>query len=328
MWVRDLKCVTTTFQAEEGDFPFIGDKLVIGRFCAIARGVTFIMNGANHRMSGISTYPFQIFGNGWEKVMPQAGDLPWKGDTVIGNDVWIGYDALIMPGVHIGNGAIVSTRSVVVSDVPPYAIVGGNPARVIRQRFDPASAGRLESLAWWGNCLGLTGSPFDSFLTLRGVRTLFARMRLHEENAHLVAETLSSHSAVLAVHYPGLATHPGHTVAAGQQDGFGGMVSFVVRGGAPAVEQLTSSLHCFTLAESLGGVESLVAHPATMTHASMDAEARRVAGIGEGLVRLSVGIEDGRELVSDLVHALDAVLDSADQTPFEPFAPQLTVSVD
>ena len=130
-------------------FPFIGDKLVIGKFCAIARGVKFIMNGANHKLSGISTYPFQIFGNGWEKVMPEPGDLPYKGDTVVGNDVWIGYDALIMPGVKIGNGAIVSSRSVVVSDVPAYTIVGGNPARPIRQRFDPATIATLESIAWW-----------------------------------------------------------------------------------------------------------------------------------------------------------------------------------
>jgi virginiamycin A acetyltransferase len=105
-------------------FPFIGDKLIIGKFCAIARGVKFIMNGANHKLSGISTYPFQIFGNGWEKVMPQPGDLPYKGDTIVGNDVWIGYDALIMPGVRIGNGAIVSSRAVVVSDVAPYSVVG------------------------------------------------------------------------------------------------------------------------------------------------------------------------------------------------------------
>ena len=166
----------------------------------------------------------------------------------------------------------------------------------------------LETLAWWGNCLGLTGSPFDSFLTLRGVRTLFARMRLHEENAHIVANALASHPAVLAVHYPGLDSHPGHALAAGQQSGFGGMVSFVVRGGTPAVEQVTGALRCFTLAESLGGVESLVAHPATMTHASMDAEARRVAGIGDGLLRLSVGIEDGAELVADLLSALDSVV--------------------
>lgn len=130
-------------------YPFIGDKLVIGKFCAIARGAKFIMNGANHKLSGISTYPFQIFGNGWEKVMPEPGDLPYKGDTVIGNDVWIGYEALVMPGVTIGNGAIVSARSVVASDVPAYTIVGGNPARPIRQRFDPETNARLESLAWW-----------------------------------------------------------------------------------------------------------------------------------------------------------------------------------
>lgn len=130
-------------------FDFIGDKLIIGKFCAIARDVKFIMNGANHKMSGISTYPFQIFGNGWEKVMPKAGDLPYKGDTVIGNDVWIGYESLVMPGVKIGDGAIISSRSVVVSDVAAYTIVGGNPAKPIRQRFDPDVVSRLEALAWW-----------------------------------------------------------------------------------------------------------------------------------------------------------------------------------
>lgn len=130
-------------------FPFIGDKLIIGKFCAIARGVKFIMNGANHKLSGISTYPFQIFGHGWERVMPQAGELPYKGDTVVGHDVWIGFEALIMPGVRIGNGAIVSSRSVVVADVPAYAIVGGNPAKPIRQRFAPDEIAALESLAWW-----------------------------------------------------------------------------------------------------------------------------------------------------------------------------------
>lgn len=130
-------------------FPFIGDKLIIGKFCAIARGAKFIMNGANHKLSGISTYPFQIFGHGWEKVMPRLEELPFKGDTVIGNDVWIGYEALIMPGVNIGNGAIVSSRAVVVSDVPAYTIVGGNPARPIKQRFTPDVIARLESLGWW-----------------------------------------------------------------------------------------------------------------------------------------------------------------------------------
>ena len=130
-------------------FPFIGDKLIIGKFCAIARDVKFIMNGANHKMSGISTYPFQIFGNGWEKVMPDMKDLPYKGDTVIGNDVWIGFDALIMPGVTIGNGAIISSRSVVVSDVEPYTIVGGNPAQAIRKRFEPECIERLNKVSWW-----------------------------------------------------------------------------------------------------------------------------------------------------------------------------------
>ncbi|WP_331842648.1 Vat family streptogramin A O-acetyltransferase [Pantoea agglomerans] len=130
-------------------FPFIGDKLIMGKFCAIARGVQFIMNGANHNMADFSTFPFYIFGNGWETAQPQAGDLPYKGDTVIGNDVWMGYQALIMPGVKIGNGAIISSRSVVTSDVPAYSIVGGNPARVIRQRFTDETISRLEKLAWW-----------------------------------------------------------------------------------------------------------------------------------------------------------------------------------
>jgi virginiamycin A acetyltransferase len=130
-------------------FPFIGDKLIIGKFCALAKGVQFIMNGANHKLSGISTYPFQIFGNGWEKVTPAPGDLPFKGDIVVGNDVWIGYQALIMPGVKVGNGAIISSRSVVTSDVPAYTVVGGNPARPIKVRFEPDAVAQLEKLAWW-----------------------------------------------------------------------------------------------------------------------------------------------------------------------------------
>lgn len=130
-------------------FDFIGDRLIIGKFCAIARGAKFIMNGANHKLSGISTYPFQIFGNGWERVMPSPSDLPYKGDTVIGNDVWIGYESLIMPGVKIRDGAIISSRSVVTSDVEPYTIVGGNPAKLIRHRFSPQTSAELVELAWW-----------------------------------------------------------------------------------------------------------------------------------------------------------------------------------
>ncbi len=130
-------------------FPFIGDKLIIGKFCAIAQGAKFIMNGANHKIDGFSTYPFNIFGNGWETVTPEPGGLPYKGDTVIGNDVWIGYEATFMPGVKVGDGAIIAAKSVVVSDVEPYTIVGGNPAKRIRQRFDDDVVQLLLKTAWW-----------------------------------------------------------------------------------------------------------------------------------------------------------------------------------
>ncbi len=130
-------------------FPFIGDRLIIGKFCALATGVKFIMNGANHRLDGFSTYPFNIFGNGWETVTPQVGDLPYKGDTVVGNDVWIGYEATIMPGVQIGDGAVIAAKSVVVGDIPPYTIFGGNPAKCIRQRFDDETVKSLLKIAWW-----------------------------------------------------------------------------------------------------------------------------------------------------------------------------------
>lgn len=130
-------------------FPFIGDKLIIGKFCAIAREVKFIMNGANHKTSGASTFPFFIFANGWEAATPAAGELPYKGDTVVGHDVWIGHQAIIMPGVNIGDGAIIASESVVTNDVPPYSVVGGNPAVVIKQRFDDQTIKALKQLAWW-----------------------------------------------------------------------------------------------------------------------------------------------------------------------------------
>lgn len=130
-------------------YPFIGDKLIIGKFCAIAKDVKFIMNGANHKMDCFTTYPFSIFRKGWEKVLPKPGELPYKGDTVIQNDVWIGYEALIMPGVKIGNGAIIAAKSVVVTDVAPYTIVGGNPARPIRKRFSEETIALLQSIEWW-----------------------------------------------------------------------------------------------------------------------------------------------------------------------------------
>ena len=170
-----------------------------------------------------------------------------------------------------------------------------------------ADAALGDELAWWANCLGVTGAPFDSYLALRGIRTLHVRIAQHLENARAVVDALCEHEAALQVHYPGLRAHPGHAVAASQQRGFGAMVSFEVRGGRPGVETLVGELKHFTLAESLGGVESLVAHPATMTHASMDAEARAHAGISDALVRLSVGIESAEDLVADLTRALDAV---------------------
>lgn len=130
-------------------YEFLGDKLIIGKFCAIAKGIEFVMNGANHRMSSVTTYPFNIMGNGWEKTTPSLEDLPFKGDTVVGNDVWIGQNVTVMPGIHIGDGAIIAANSVVAKDVPAYHIVGGNPCRVIRKRFSDELIAYLLDLKWW-----------------------------------------------------------------------------------------------------------------------------------------------------------------------------------
>lgn len=162
-----------------------------------------------------------------------------------------------------------------------------------------------ERLTWWANALGLTGSPFDSFLTLRGLRTLDARLRVHQENTRALVGLLDGHPAVRALHYPGLARHPGHALAVRQQQGFGAMLSVELHGGVAAVRAFLAGLRCFTLAESLGGVESLIAHPATMTHAAMSPEARAAAGIGDGLLRLSVGIEHADDLLADVRDALE-----------------------
>ena len=162
-----------------------------------------------------------------------------------------------------------------------------------------------EQLSWWANCLGLTGSPFDSYLTLRGLRTLNARLEQHERNARALAQWLAEHPGVARVYYPGLPSHPGHELARRQQRGFGAIVSVELAGGHGAVQAFASGLKCFSLAESLGGVESLVAHPATMTHAAMDPEARRRAGLADGLVRLSVGIESLEDLRGDLAAGLE-----------------------
>jgi len=163
-----------------------------------------------------------------------------------------------------------------------------------------------EKLAWWGNCLGITGAPFDSYLTLRGIRTLHTRMRQHEENANLLANILDEHPGVSRVYYPGLCSHPGHDIAARQQSGFGGMISCEIDGGEIAVAAFVNSLKYFSLAESLGGVESLVCHPQSMTHAPVCNEALAKAGIRENLVRLSVGLESAEDLISDVLEALEA----------------------
>jgi len=171
---------------------------------------------------------------------------------------------------------------------------------------DPAAA---EELAAWANIAGTAGAPFDAYLTLRGLRTLFPRVERQSANAAAVASFLADHPAVAAVHYPGLATHPSHALAASQQQGFGAMLSFELAGGTGAVRRFVEAVGVFTLAESLGGIESLVAHPATMTHAGMGAEARRAAGISDSLLRLSVGLEAEADLLADLARALAAADD-------------------
>ncbi len=130
-------------------YDFNGDKLIIGKFCAIAKGIEFIMNGANHRMCSVTTYPFNIMRGGWEKCTPELEELPLKGDTVIGNDVWIGQNVTVMPGVHIGDGAIIGANSVVAKNIPAYHIAGGNPCRIIKKRFDDELTDYLLKLQWW-----------------------------------------------------------------------------------------------------------------------------------------------------------------------------------
>ncbi|MEO1262611.1 MAG: CatB-related O-acetyltransferase [Bacteroidota bacterium] len=152
-------------------FDFVGDKLIIGKFCMIASDVTFIMNGANHLTEAISTYPFAIFGNGWADAM-SGKDYPTKGNTIVGNDVWIGHDVTIMPGVNIGDGAIIATKSVVTKDVEPYAIVGGNPAKLIKKRFSEEHIEQLLEIKWWDwdvekitkNVQHLTGMDFSKII--------------------------------------------------------------------------------------------------------------------------------------------------------------------
>jgi cystathionine gamma-synthase len=169
-----------------------------------------------------------------------------------------------------------------------------------------ASEELAETLTWWANCIGATGSPFDSFLTLRGIRTLEVRMRQHQETAGQVAEILARQPGISRVYYPGLESHEGHDIARTQQSGFGGMISFEIDGGEAAVRAFIEALQHFSLAESLGGVESLVCHPPTMTHAPVSEEALAEAGISQSLVRLSVGLEACEDLIADILAGLEA----------------------
>ena len=177
------------------------------------------------------------------------------------------------------------------SDVVGGAVVAADPDRA-------------EALRAWANVTGVTGSPFDAWLTLRGLRTLFARIERQQKSAGAIAAFLVDQPQVAAVHYPGLPSHAGHAMAARQQAGFGAMLSFELAGGTEAIRRFAESVRVFTLAESLGGIESLVAHPATMTHADMGEEARRFAGIPDSLLRLSIGLEHEDDLLGDLGHAL------------------------
>lgn len=163
-----------------------------------------------------------------------------------------------------------------------------------------------EELAWWANCIGITGSPFDSYLALRGLKTLPVRMKQHQSNADVIAKFLDQHDAIEVVYYPGLVSHPSHEIAKKQQKSFGAMISFELKGGVESVKKLFKHLKLFTLAQSLGGVESLISHPSTMTHAGMEISAQLEAGITQSLVRISIGIEDADDILADLAQGLQA----------------------
>ncbi|MCR9365341.1 O-succinylhomoserine (thiol)-lyase [Vibrio antiquarius] len=160
-----------------------------------------------------------------------------------------------------------------------------------------------EELAWWGNCIGATGTPFDSYMTLRGIRTLGARMRVHEESSQLVLAYLHKQALVKTIYHPSLPEHPGHDIAKKQQTGFGSMLSFEFAGSFEQLKVFVKELQLFSLAESLGGVESLICHPASMTHRAMGEEALAEAGVSHQLLRLSVGLEDAQDLITDLEQA-------------------------
>ncbi|OHU86116.1 MULTISPECIES: cystathionine gamma-synthase [Pseudoalteromonas] len=223
------------------------------------------------------------------KVAKQAGALVAADNTFLSpalqNPIKLGADIVVHSTTKYINGH---------SDVVGGAVVA-------------KTAELGEELAWWANNIGITGAPFDSYLTLRGLRTLNIRLKQHQENALVIAKYLEQSPYVSQVYYPGLESHPQHELAKKQQSGFGGMMSFDIKGGLKDSAAFLTSLKQFSLAESLGGVESLICHPATMTHAGMEPQARLEAGVGDTLIRISVGIEDVEDLVKDLEQAFAKV---------------------
>ena len=255
----------------------------------------------------------------WGPALATAADLVWL--ETPSNPLLRITDLAAVSGASHAAGAVVAVDNTFCSPLLQRPIEFGadivvhSATKFINGHSDVVSGAAIAAtddlhaqLRTWANVLGLTASPFDSYLALRGLRTLDARLRVHQENAAALVDLLVGHPAVTRVHYPGLPDHPGHALAARQQDGFGSLVSFDLVGGRAAAERLVTGLTCFDLAESLGGTESLVAHPASMTHASMTGEALATAGIGDGLLRLSVGIEGRDDLVADLKAGLDRAL--------------------
>lgn len=229
-------------------------------------------------------------------VADVAGRAHAVGATVVADNTFL--SPLLQQPLALGCDVVVHSTTKYLnghSDVVGGAVVSATPEL-------------HDQMAFWSNTIGITASPFDCYQTLRGLRTIAPRLRAHQDGAAAIVQALVEHPAVGQVCYPGLPEHPGHEIAAKQQRGFGAMLSFELAGGERAVRGFLDGLRLFSLAESLGGVESLVAHPATMTHASMTPEARQVAGISDGLLRLSVGIEDPADLVADLLAGLDRAL--------------------
>jgi len=290
-----------------------GARIVVPHDCY---GGTFRLFSAWQRR-GDFRVEFVDFGNdaAWRTALSTPADLVWIESP--SNPLLRITDIREVARVAHASGAKVAVDNTFLSPVLQQPITLGadlvvhsmtkylnGHSDVISGAVVAATPEDATQLAWWANALGMTGTAFDSFLVLRGIRTLHARMAIHEQNANELASWLQTQPTIGRVLYPGLPGHPGHTIAKDQQQGFGAIVTIELAGGLAAVEKFVGALGLFSLAESLGGVESLVAHPATMTHAAMDPAARAAAGLTDGLLRLSIGIEAVKDLREDLAQAL------------------------